>query len=163
MTYAGFWIRVLASLLDALIFMVPFAIIISVIVLAVGGTNGNPQSNVDLTQGLQGVGAIIFYCYLAFFWSSKYQATPGQMALGLKVVDAEGNRISLGRAWLRVLGYVVSNFILCIGFIMVAFTDKKRGLHDMIAGTLVIKKQSASFTPPAATVPGSTPTPPPVQ
>ena len=61
------------------------------------------------------------------------------MALGMKVTDLAGNRISFLRATGRYFAKIISALILFIGFIMVAFTEKKQGLHDMIAGTLVVR------------------------
>jgi uncharacterized RDD family membrane protein YckC len=61
------------------------------------------------------------------------------MALGMKVTDLAGNRIFLLRATGRYFAKTISGLILFIGFIMVAFTEKKQGLHDMIAGTLVVR------------------------
>ena len=61
------------------------------------------------------------------------------MAVGLRVVDESGNRLTFLRATGRFFAKFISTIILCIGFLMIAFTDRKRGLHDMIAGTLVIK------------------------
>jgi uncharacterized RDD family membrane protein YckC len=72
--------------------------------------------------------------------SSSKRATLGKMALGIIVTDLEGKRISFGRATGRFFSKILSGIIIYIGFIMVAFTDKKQGLHDMIAGTLVIAK-----------------------
>ena len=66
-------------------------------------------------------------------------ATVGKMAMGLRVVTGSGQRLSFMNATGRYFAKILSAIILCIGFIMIAFTDKKRGLHDMIAGTLVIK------------------------
>jgi len=71
--------------------------------------------------------------------SSARQGTIGKSLLGLRVTDFEGNRISLLRAVGRYFAKIISAFILLIGFIMVAFTEKKQGLHDMLAGTLVLK------------------------
>jgi uncharacterized RDD family membrane protein YckC len=71
--------------------------------------------------------------------SSSMQATLGKMALGLKVTDLNGKQISFGKATGRYFAKIISAIILLIGFIMVAFTEKKQGLHDMIAGTLVVK------------------------
>ena len=62
------------------------------------------------------------------------------MALGLQVTDLEGRRISFGRASGRFFGKIISAMILYIGFMMAGFTEKKQALHDMIAGTLVIRK-----------------------
>jgi uncharacterized RDD family membrane protein YckC len=60
------------------------------------------------------------------------------MLLGLKVTDLNGHRISVGRAAGRWFSKIISAMILAIGYIMVGFTEKKQGLHDMIAGTLVV-------------------------
>lgn len=62
------------------------------------------------------------------------------MALGIKVTDMSGNRVSFGKATGRYFGKFISALILSIGFIMVAFTEKKQGLHDMMAGCLVVNK-----------------------
>jgi uncharacterized RDD family membrane protein YckC len=72
--------------------------------------------------------------------SSARQATLGKMALGIVVTDLDGNRIGFGRATGRYFAKILSALILLIGFIMAAFTQKKQGLHDIIAGTLVVKK-----------------------
>jgi uncharacterized RDD family membrane protein YckC len=82
---------------------------------------------------------IIFgsWLYEAFMLSSPYQATLGKMIFGMKVTDLSGNRISFGRATGRHFAKWLSGMILCIGFIMVGLTERKQGLHDMLAGTLV--------------------------
>jgi uncharacterized RDD family membrane protein YckC len=71
--------------------------------------------------------------------SSQYQATLGKMALGIKVVDQNNERISLGRAVLRNLSKYLSYLILCIGYIMIIFDERKQGLHDKIADTFIVK------------------------
>jgi len=85
---------------------------------------------------------IIRLLYFTLMESSKHQATLGKMALGMKVVRADGGRISMGKAILRYFGKWLSGLILGIGYIMAAFTDKKRALHDMIASTLVVRGDS---------------------
>jgi uncharacterized RDD family membrane protein YckC len=62
------------------------------------------------------------------------------MALGIKVTDLSGERIGFGKATGRYFGKIISGLILLIGYIMVAFTEKKQGLHDMMAGCLVVSK-----------------------
>jgi uncharacterized RDD family membrane protein YckC len=59
------------------------------------------------------------------------------MIFGLKVTDLYGNRISFERATGRHFAKILSAMILCIGYLMVAFTERKQGLHDLLAGTLV--------------------------
>jgi uncharacterized RDD family membrane protein YckC len=72
--------------------------------------------------------------------SSSSQATIGKMLMGIKVTDMDGKRITFGRASGRFFGKVLSKLILYIGFIMAAFTEKKQGLHDILAETLVLNK-----------------------
>jgi uncharacterized RDD family membrane protein YckC len=79
------------------------------------------------------------WLYEAFMESSTYQATLGKMIFGMKVTDLYGNRISFGRATGRHFAKYISFIIFCIGFIMVGFTERKQGLHDILAGTLVRK------------------------
>jgi uncharacterized RDD family membrane protein YckC len=78
------------------------------------------------------------WVYFAFMESSSKQGTLGKMVLGLKVVDTNYQRISLGRATGRWAGKLISGMILAIGYIMAGFTERKQALHDMIAGTYVI-------------------------
>jgi uncharacterized RDD family membrane protein YckC len=61
------------------------------------------------------------------------------MALGIRVTDLDGGRISFGRATGRYFGKILSGLILGIGFLMAAFTERKQALHDLLAGTLVVR------------------------
>ncbi len=122
--YGGFWIRVVAAIIDGVILGVIQFIL---------------NQFFDDFAVRNGFNALLGWLYYAGMESSSNQATLGKMALGLRVTDLEGNRISFLRATGRYLAKIISALILMIGFIMVAFTEKKQGLHDMIAGTLVIK------------------------
>ena len=99
-----------------------------------------PHSGVSLVRGI--VVRTLFFCaswiYEAVMESSSRQATLGKMAMGLKVTDEQGRRISFARATGRYFSKIISSFFL-IGYIMVGFTARKQGLHDMIAGTLVTR------------------------
>lgn len=131
--YAGFWRRVLASIIDSIIVSIPQV----AIVLAAGWSltdNSDPRPNL--------VGLVLAFAYMVYFHSSARQATPGKMALGIVVTDIDGNRLSVGRAAGRYLATLLSAIILGIGFIMVAFTKNKQGLHDLIADTLVVQKDA---------------------
>ena len=72
--------------------------------------------------------------------SSPKQATLGKMALSIVVTDLEGKRISFGKATGRYWGKIISGLILCIGYFMAGFTEKKQAFHDMMAGCLVVAK-----------------------
>jgi len=125
--YAGFWVRFFAAFIDGLILLIPFAFCI-----ALAGTN-----NILLGYFLIW---IIGFGYFAFLESSARKATYGKEALGLIVVNIDGTQLTFTQASLRYIGKLASALILYIGFIMIGFTEKKQGLHDMIAKTLVIKK-----------------------
>jgi Tfp pilus assembly major pilin PilA len=80
------------------------------------------------------------WLYYAAMESSSAQATLGKLALGVKVTDLTGNRIGFGRATGRYFAKIISGLALGIGYVMVAFTQRRQGLHDMIAGTLVVRR-----------------------
>lgn len=136
--YAGFWIRVGASLIDT----VWQVIILGAIGWALFGDallSGDPLAgglSMILYQNL--LPALIIIPFWIFFG-----ATPGKMLLGLKIVRAsDGGKIGLGRSIVRFFAYIPAVLILGIGFIMVAFDKRKQGLHDKIAGTVVIKTRN---------------------
>ncbi len=95
-------------------------------------------------EGAESVGQIAGilagWIYYAALESSVKQATLGKTALSIKVTDMEGNRIGFGRATGRHFAKIISGIILLIGYLMIAFTEKKQGLHDMMAGCLVPNK-----------------------
>ncbi|MGC4090180.1 MAG: RDD family protein [Polyangiaceae bacterium] len=82
------------------------------------------------------------WLYFAIMESSPRQATVGKLALGLAVTDENGRRIGFGRATGRYFAKIISSIILLIGFMMVGWTARKQGLHDLIAGTLVYKSRN---------------------
>jgi len=122
--YAGFWMRLIAFIIDAIILNV-IAYLISLII---EGTGARLL-----------VGVLIGIVYDVGFWVANDGATPGKMAMGIKVQMANGEPIDVGPALLRYVGYYVSTFVLLIGFIMIASTPQKRGLHDYIASTVVVR------------------------
>jgi uncharacterized RDD family membrane protein YckC len=150
MKYAGFWRRFFAYVIDALLFSVVFFAIggyFGLVDLEFTGTLGSDTAqysrSADASDGsqyiFQIVGIVVAWLYWALLESSARQATLGKMALGIKVTDLDGNRISFARATGRYFAKYISGVILMIGYIMAAFTAKKQALHDIIASTLVIK------------------------
>ncbi len=128
--YAGFWIRVAASLLDSLIIIViGFVIVLPVIMI-----------NESLLSAMSFVLYPAYFLYYPIMESSRHQATFGKKAVGLMVTNESLEPISFMTALGRNLGKILSALILYIGYIMVAFTEKRQGLHDIISHTLVIKK-----------------------
>jgi uncharacterized RDD family membrane protein YckC len=121
-----------------ILFILAFVFLIFLLIVGVDEPPGvNPDGSPDL--GWMVFWHIVGWVYFAGFESSHMQATPGKAALGLKVTDLNGNQIGFGTATGRYFGRILSG-ILYIGYIMVAFTERKQGLHDMLAGTLVVKQ-----------------------
>lgn len=140
--YGGFWIRFVAVIVDALvvgIFVSPISAMIALAIGVAGGVVAMPTIGIHLVRGIVGFAfsACANWIYEAAMESSSKQATLGKMALGLKVTDLEGRRISFARATGRHFAKLLSGMILLVGFIMAGFTERKQALHDMIAGTLV--------------------------
>ena len=146
---AGFWKRVAAYFIDYVIMTVFTYIVLiplSILGAIVGGVSGGSDSaagSIGMFLTL-GIGYLIIFAgnlmYPAWMHSSKYQATLGKMAVGIKVVRSNGERLTLGRAVGRFFAYILSSITLCIGFVMAAFTERKQALHDIICDTLVVDK-----------------------
>lgn len=140
--YGGFWIRVVAYLLDAILLNIAFGIIGSFIGLGLLTADPAKLDEMILSPEMgrfQFISVVVTWLYFALMESSPRGATVGKMVVGLRVVDERGQRISFLRATGRFFAKFISAMILLIGFLMVAFTERKRGLHDIIAGTLVVK------------------------
>jgi uncharacterized RDD family membrane protein YckC len=132
--YGGFWMRFVAYIIDAIVLSVAMGVLAAIFGVSLMQTD---IEQYDPTLNL--VSFVIGWLYFALMESSERGATLGKMALGLRVVTSDGQRLTFMNATGRYFAKILSAIILFIGFIMIGFTDKKRGLHDMIAGTLVIK------------------------
>jgi uncharacterized RDD family membrane protein YckC len=132
--YGGFWIRLVAYIIDAVLLSIVGGVLGAIFGISVMTTDWETY---DPTLNL--VSFVIAWLYFALLESSERGATIGKMALGLRVVTGTGQRLSFMNATGRYFAKILSALIFCIGFIMIGFTERKRGLHDMIADTLVIK------------------------
>ena len=143
--YAGFWRRVLAWFIDALIIsaahvlltvffgtwlLVPWALI--------GGGHGEVMARLVDTS-LQPFGIVTVWLYYAVCESSRWQATIGKLALGLRVTDECGQRIGFARATGRYFGKFVSALTLGVGFLLAGWTARKQALHDLLASCCVVR------------------------
>ncbi len=151
--YAGFWLRFIAYLIDDIIlgaigFVISLPFIGTIIFsgIAISELDEGDGSKLFGVAGIIGTVLLLIititavgWLYFALMESSKQQATLGKMALGLKVTDMEGKKISFTRATGRYFGKIISNMIFMIGYILAGLTEKKQALHDMIAGCLVIR------------------------
>ena len=137
--YAGFWIRVGASIIDSILILI---IIAPLLTFIYGEEYWLSESfiqgtwDVLLNYILPAIAIIIFWIYRS--------ATPGKMVLGLTIVDAEtGGKPSTGQFIGRYLGYYVSMIPLFLGFIWVGIDKRKQGWHDKLAGTVVVRNKKA--------------------
>lgn len=136
MSYGGFWRRFGAVIVDNIVMVVVLAM---PMMMYYGDAYFEAKSYAGPLDFL--VTFVLPLILTIWFWV-KYGATPGKLALSLRVVDAHtGKNITVGKSILRLLGYIVSALPLCLGFFWIVFDSKKRGWHDLIAGTVVIKKQ----------------------
>jgi uncharacterized RDD family membrane protein YckC len=125
----GFGPRLVAYVIDSLI---------------IGGVSGLITSifaaaNNDLVTMLGSLVVVVFvFWYYIYFWTTKGQ-TPGKLVMKIKVVATDGSQVTAGKAFLRVIGYLISNLIFALGFIWILFDTDKQGWHDKIAGTYVVR------------------------
>jgi uncharacterized RDD family membrane protein YckC len=147
--YGGFWLRALAKFIDGMIIGVPITVLYLVAMFGFGMNSfvqpaGPPNftmlfASLGVQLGLQLVGIVLNALYSVIFLV-KYGATPGKMIVGLRVVTANGDRLTVGRAVGRFFAELVSGMVCYIGYIIAAFDDQKRSLHDHMCGTRVVYK-----------------------
>jgi uncharacterized RDD family membrane protein YckC len=154
-TYAGFWLRVVAALIDGVIMSIALCVLLVPLFLLTGmeahidgmaQRRGQPDPAIvvgiiGMILVLAAVSILIQWLYHAYLESGEKQATWGKQALGLYVTDLMGNPITFGRASGRFFAKMVTGMIpLGIGYIMAGFTERKQALHDMIASCLVLRR-----------------------
>ena len=141
--YVGFWARTGAMLIDTILLSI---VIYPLLTLFYGEAYWLSQRFI--------VGPFDFLLSWVFpavavilFWM-KMQATPGKLALGVKIVDAKtGNPASTGKLVIRYFAYALSMVVVGLGFLWIAFDSRKQGLHDKIAGTVVVRKKNRGPEP----------------
>jgi len=138
MSYAGFWKRVAAFLIDSVVLKIVSFPLVAIFCRAMDLCGLKDLEILELTVVWFGIALGLLY--YAAMESSAMQATLGKRAVGIKVTDLDGNRIGFGRAIGRFVGKILSAILFLIGYIMVAFTEKKQSLHDIMAGCLVVNR-----------------------
>jgi uncharacterized RDD family membrane protein YckC len=150
--YAGFWIRLVARLLDGLILGIPFGVVFAVFAIAGGllannSTSSSQDSQNAAAAALFGGGFLILWLlalvvqvgYWIYFWGTS-GSTLGMRLLHLRVVDADtGGPIGYARATVRFLMSIVNSWACYIGWIWVAFDARKQGWHDKVANSVVLQ------------------------
>ena len=139
--YGGFWIRLVAYILDGLILgAAQLAVAIAVgAASAAGGMRG--ESAFEAAFGTAYVAGFLISLVYYVALPPTAGATLGKLVLGYHIVAADGRHIGFGRALGRYLGYIVSGLVLCLGFIWIGIDSYKQGWHDKIAGTYVVRKE----------------------
>ncbi|MEJ0098832.1 MAG: RDD family protein [Pseudomonadota bacterium] len=155
--YVGFWPRFGAQVIDSIIVTIITTLLLSLI--------PGPASTGDLEQMLDTdpadislysllpgpmdlfVGVVLPGVAIVWLWR-KREATPGKLAIGARVVDAQtGNAITLRQGIVRCLGYFVATLPLCLGLLWIAFDPRKQGWHDKLAGTVVVRAKKRGAQP----------------
>ena len=138
--YAGFWVRLVATGIDTvLVMMVTTPMLIYVY--------GLDYFDVERSRSVEGpaeilIGWVLPAIAVIAFWMQK-QATPGKMALSLRILDADtGNKPSSAQFLIRYFGYLVSMLPFFLGLLWIAFDKRKQGWHDKMAGTVVVKSRT---------------------
>ncbi|MGE5190162.1 MAG: RDD family protein [Gemmatimonadota bacterium] len=137
--YAGFWIRVVAKLVDSAILWAAGVALALAFAPVTGGFRAalaSPfaENEHPLLLLAQIAGAAAY----STLFVGRYGATPGKMAAGLKIVTPDGGKVGYGTALCRYFAEILSSVILGIGYLMIAFDAQKRGLHDRICRTRVV-------------------------
>ena len=148
--FKGFWIRLVAAIIDGVLLLIAFfvfAILITVIFGGLGGLLGGEEGTFG--AGLMGfllailVFTIFQLLYKPLIEASEFQGTLGKYMLGMKVVKANGERLDMGTSFVRSIVYLVcmalmSLVVPVLAFFMIGFTEQKQGLHDIVAKTFVV-------------------------
>jgi uncharacterized RDD family membrane protein YckC len=141
MDYAGFWIRFGASIIDGIITgVVNILISIGFGMMAMFVSSSSEPSNAIIYSAISTLLSLVINIGYETFFIGKWGATIGKMACGIKIVTPEGDKITYLKAFARFFAKIVSSIILMIGYIMAAFDDEKRALHDRICDTRVVRK-----------------------
>jgi len=153
--YAGFWIRFIASFLDTLFLALPIAFVIYMMsggewfdfalyqqnmqAAMAGHASAALENQPQMSMKWELLFEVSVLLITIVFWRKWRGATPGKKFVHIKIVDAKTYEdIDNKQAVIRTVGYLASTFAFMIGFLMVAFRKDKRGLHDLLAGTIVI-------------------------
>jgi uncharacterized RDD family membrane protein YckC len=139
--YAGFWVRVLANLIDTLVLIVPGGLL--TLVEKQHPAVDDPAAPLTAEVAVLGLArlflVVLVAAYFVVCWSRG--GTVGMRVLGLELVNAEtGARIGVLRAVLRYVGYVIGALLCYLGWIWVAFDEYKQGWHDKLANTIVVHR-----------------------
>ena len=152
--YAGFWRRFAASVIDSFLIgmaTLPIALPLGFAIGAFSASQEDAAGSLFASLMLQGViqlfSLVVTVTYFSCFHASRLMATPGKLAVGIKVVRGDGQRLTMGRSIGRGFAYYLSVLTFYIGLVITAFTQRKQALHDLICDTLVVDRWAYTDTP----------------
>ena len=148
--YAGFWQRALAMMIDGIIlsFIAFFFMIIGMVALWKASA---PQDGLHALRfnGTMAyffmtwfIAAFLFKMFYFTYFHGTFGQTPGKMILRIRVQQIDGEEMTLGIGFLRWVGYIISGLPLYLGFLWIGIDPQKRGWHDRIAGTVVVRRRN---------------------
>ncbi|MGA1843145.1 MAG: RDD family protein [bacterium] len=143
---AGFWIRLLAFIID--LFCIGLIETVFSWSITLGTITGarllemNPETMLDVRQFLTNITWIVIVALYFIYFHGRFGQTPGKRLLHLKVIRTDGSPLGFTKAAERFIGYILSFLPLYVGFLLIAFSKEKQGLHDLIAKTFVIRTDS---------------------
>ena len=137
--YKGFWIRFVAALIDSIVLTIIILFLFGFSLVIFGAALGE-GAGIGMAFLVLILASLATILYKPVMEASDYQGTFGKYALGLKVVDKNGQRITMTSSFLRTILYIIGaqGFLLCLGVVMIGFTEYKQGLHDILANTYVV-------------------------
>lgn len=137
--YKGFWIRFVAALIDSIVLTIIILFLFGFSLVIFGAALGE-GAGIGMAFLVLILASLATILYKPLMEASDYQGTLGKYALGLKVVDGRGQKISMTSSFVRTILWIIGSqaFLLCLGVIMVGFTEYKQGLHDIFAKTYVV-------------------------
>ena len=133
--YAGFWMRAGAEVIDSIIFGTLFMTIMFIAIALSTPTALDPTIPLGAIIAYF-VLALVFIVYEVVLTAGAWQGTIGKHVLGLKVEDENGQPLSIGKSTIRYF----AKYVFPVLWIVVAFTAKKQGLHDLLLNTYVVRK-----------------------
>jgi len=137
-SYAGFWRRFWAVLIDVIVTYFPIATVRVLLGLPVSGSF---DPTVPAAWWSGAFEMVIDWLYAALLISSPWRATLGQAVMDLHVTDLNGDRISFGRATARYLAQILNLLTLGFGILMQVFSPRRQALHDLVSGTVVVRSR----------------------
>jgi len=148
--YAGFWRQVWSGSLDIVFTMLTFIVLVIIFMALASQFNSSAFSTdtllAEISESFNFILFPYYFLYRTLCISSKHKASYGMRALNIQVTDCKGQKVSFLRACLRELLSYVSMVAFWIGYLIIPFTAKKQGFHDILSGCLVLKRVSIAFT-----------------